>query len=164
MSDQTPIYIPVPAAVYSEFVLRRGEHYDVAARMADILQDYLDRTYGDAAIWSAEHADEAAESDVTPEEQRRINGDPTKGYQWQTVFIPNGTEVRMLYRGQNHYAAVQHEKFVYNGESESPSQFARKVADNSSRNAWRDLYLRFPGSREWEQADVIRKQRVVRRP
>jgi hypothetical protein len=165
MPEQPVVYVPIPASIYSEFILRRGEHYDVAARIEGILADFLDRTRGDADIWSEQHAEEAAEDDTNQQEQRRINGDPSKGYQWQTVFLPNGTQVRMLYRAQNHYAAVQHERLIYEGESLSPSEFASRIAvgtkgERTNRNAWRDLYLLLPGRKDWVQADVVRKQRV----
>ena len=38
-------------------------------------------------------------------------GDPGRGYQWQSVFLPNGTTIRMTYRGRNSYAEVRHEEF-----------------------------------------------------
>lgn len=165
MPDEPLVYIPIPASIYSEFILRRGEHVDVGSWVSDIVEGYLDRTYGDANIWSEKHAEEAAEEDTAEEERRRTNGDPTKGYQWQTVFLPNGTRIRMLYRAENHYAAIQHEKLIYEGKSLSPSEFARGVADkgtgtHTNRNAWRDLYLLLPGKKDWVQADVLRKQRV----
>jgi len=145
MPDEPLVYVPIPASIYSEIILRSGEHVDVGGWVSNIAQDYLDRTYGDADIWSEQHA--------------------SKGYQWQTVFLPNGTQVRMLYRAQNHYAEVQHEKLLYEGGSLSPSEFASRVAvsekgEKTNRNAWRDLYLLLPGKKDWVQADVVRKQRV----
>ena len=63
----------------------------------------------------------------------------------------------MTYKGRHAYAAIQKERLVYEGESLSPSEFASKVADGTNRNAWRDLFLQFPGSSEWESADAARR-------
>lgn len=165
MTQQFPVYVALPAEMYAEFILRSGKHIDVGARIASIIQDFLDRTYGDPNIWSDEHAEKVGEQDGTQAELRQMYGDLLKGYQWQTVFLPNGTKVRMLYQGQYSYAEIQHEKLVHEGSDYSPSEFARKVANDTSRNAWRDLDLQFPGSKEWEQANVVRKQRLGgRRP
>jgi hypothetical protein len=147
------VFVPLPAALYSEFILRKGEHVSVATYIEDIVSDYLNRTRGDEDVWSPEHAREVNEEAAAAS----AHGDPGKGYHWQTLFLPNGTQVRMLYQGQNHYAVISHEKLLYAGESLSPSELASYVAKGTNRNAWRDLWLQLPRTRDWIQADVLRK-------
>ncbi len=150
--QQELVYVPLPAELYSEFILRKGGHVSVATFVANVVSDFLEKTRGDPDLWSDEHALKVAEEDAAA----TAHGDATKGYQWQALFLPNGTRVRMLFKGENHYALIEHEKLVYEGESLSPSEFTTKVA-GSNRNAWRDLWLRFPRSQDWVQADLLRK-------
>ena len=86
------------------------------------------------------------------------SGDPSKGYQWKDLFLPNGTKLRMTYQGRNHYAEVRNERLKHEGEDLSPSQFACKIADNTSRNAWRDLWVKLPGKADWQLADNLRSE------
>ena len=89
---------------------------------------------------------------------REKYGDPGQGYQWQTVLLPNGTNIRMSYGDRDSYAEIRHGRLYFGDASMSPSQFARRVANNTSRNAWRDLYIRFPGEDRWILADLLRQQ------
>lgn len=73
--------------------------------------------------------------------------------------MPNGSDVRMTYQGQNHYAQVRHEKVVYEGNPFSPSQLASKIADDTARNAWHDLWIKFPGDTKWQLASDLRCRR-----
>jgi hypothetical protein len=155
MVDEPAEYIGLPfrLSLVSEFILRSGRHVDIAGRVEYIVRDYLDRTRGDDTIWSEAHADQVTKE----EESGRSFGDPNKGYQWLNLFVPNGTKIRMPYKGSYHYAMIDHEHLVYEIESLSPSEFASRVAGGTSRNAWRDLWFQFPGSNTWELADMVRK-------
>ena len=79
------------------------------------------------------------------------------GYMWKSVFLPDGTDLRMKYKNEWYYAAVQGNDVVRDGKIVSPSQFANEVT-NSNRNAWRDIYLKRPSDRTWVLADAIRQQ------
>ena len=85
-------------------------------------------------------------------------GEPDRGYQWQQLFLPNGTQLRMTYRGKNAYAYVRHETIMYEGGSYSASQWASKVADNTARNAWRDIWVSLPGESGWSLAQDLRRK------
>lgn len=74
-----------------------------------------------------------------------------RGYQWKGLFLPERTEVRMLNRGAYSYAHVVGDALVYGGQSLTPSQFAGLIG-GAGRNAWRDLWIRLPGSRQWKKA------------
>ena len=45
------------------------------------------------------------------EESTEKHGDPERGYQWQTIFLPNGTMIGMSYGGRNSCAEIRHEEF-----------------------------------------------------
>ena len=74
-----------------------------------------------------------------------------RGYQWKGLFLPQRTEVRMLSGGTYTYAHVLGDALVYGGQALTPSQFAGLIG-GAGRNAWRDLWIRLPGSRQWKKA------------
>ena len=83
----------------------------------------------------------------------------SRGYTWKykdrSIFLPHGTEIRMPYKGQYHYAKVEGDSICYQGGNVSPSVLANTIT-KSSRNAWRDLWIKRPGDQEWTLADDIR--------
>ena len=153
------IYVPLHVELYADLVRRSGDA-DVSHFIAHSVESFLERTEGDPNIWSAEHIEKLA--DEEDEAFQEKYGDPERGYQWGTVFLPNGTKVRMSYKGQDTYAEIRHARFYYGEESMSPSQFARRVARNTNRNAWRDLYIKFPGEASWTLADSLRHRRTLK--
>lgn len=78
------------------------------------------------------------------------------GFRWKELFLPDGSQIRMRYKGRYHYASVKSDEFVSDVGASSPSQFANKVA-SSSRNAWRDLEVRRPNDIEWHLAQNLRE-------
>ncbi|HEX7006506.1 MAG TPA: hypothetical protein VF274_05175 [Alphaproteobacteria bacterium] len=81
---------------------------------------------------------------------------PGRGYVWKSVFLPHGTQLRMKYRGQIHYAVVQGDRLLFQDRPVSPSELARSIA-GSNRNAWRDLWVMLPGADRWVLADSLRR-------
>lgn len=81
---------------------------------------------------------------------------PGRGYVWKTVFLPHGTQLRMKYRGQIHYATVEGDRLLFQDRPVSPSELARSIA-GSNRNAWRDLWVMTPGAERWVMADTMRR-------
>lgn len=149
------IYVPLHVELYSDLVLR-SRCANVSAYIDHSVESFLERTEGDPTIWSVEYIEKLA--DQEDEAFLEKFGDPRQGYQWQNVFLPNGTKVRMFYRWQYSYAEIRHGRFYYNKEFiSSPSQFARRVANNTTRNAWRDLYIQFPGEGSWKLASSLRQ-------
>lgn len=78
-----------------------------------------------------------------------------RGYQWKSLFLPDGTEIRMQYKGAYFYAKVEGDEIIYEGKSTSPGSLANTIA-SSSRNAWRDLWIKRPADDEWRLADECR--------
>ncbi|SDF96825.1 MULTISPECIES: hypothetical protein [unclassified Duganella] len=91
--------------------------------------------------------------------QRHKTADPNglHGYQWKSVFLPEGTVVRSWSYGEHNYACVEGDQLVHQGKVMSPNQFARSFA-RSNRNAWSDLYIRRPGDKQFKLACVLRRE------
>ena len=77
------------------------------------------------------------------------------GYRWKSLFLPHGTSLRMKYRNTFHYANVEMDEIVFAGGPVSPSGFVAAVT-HSSRNAWRDIEVKLPGSGKWLLANDLR--------
>ncbi|HJV01256.1 MAG TPA: hypothetical protein VJ752_11950 [Burkholderiaceae bacterium] len=73
------------------------------------------------------------------------------GYQWKQLFLPEGTNMRTTFQGQVAYAAVLGDAIIADGTRVSPSQFVN-AHGCGNRNAWRALWLRFPGEARWRLA------------
>lgn len=150
------VSVPIDVSIYNEFVIRRGTpHVDVAAWIENIVQDYLDRT-ADDGTWSEQYYEwRSSTKDLAAFAEQY--GDPAKGYHWATLFLPNGTKISMNYKGRQHNAEVRHEQIHYDGKTFSPSDLARAIANNTSRNAWRDLMIKRPSDQEPQLADTMRR-------
>jgi hypothetical protein len=85
----------------------------------------------------------------------------TAGYLWKNgnsrLFLPHGTDIRMAYRGQDYTARVEGNDIIYDGYTTTPGSLANSIA-GSSRNAWRDLWIKFPDDETWELADDLRRK------
>jgi hypothetical protein len=80
------------------------------------------------------------------------------GYQWKQVFLPSGTVLRASFGGQPYFAVVEGSLISFDQRKLSPSAFAN-LQGSGNRNAWKAVWLRFPGSVEWLRADVCRAAR-----
>ena len=77
------------------------------------------------------------------------------GYQWKQLFLPAGTRLRASFRGKPSFAVVEGDDIMCHGQTISPSGFANQQGCGN-RNAWKAVWLRFPGSEQWLLADVCR--------
>ena len=80
-----------------------------------------------------------------------------RGFQWKSLLLPPGTQVRMKYKGVVYHASIEGDDFVYKSKKVTPSDFANSIAENTARNAWRDLWIKRPSDRDFRLADEIRK-------
>jgi hypothetical protein len=151
----TYLYVPLHSDIVAEIVLRSQGRADVAAIVESCVDSFLERTKGDAQIWSDEHAGQVAEEEENGDLVQL--GHPSKGYNWSGVFLPNGTKLRVTYMGKDHFADVRHQQIFYADQAWTPSQFASKIANNTSRNAWRDIWVRKPDCSDWVFADHLRR-------
>jgi hypothetical protein len=88
---------------------------------------------------------------------RGADGSSGRGYQWREVFLPEGTELKLRYRGTWFYANVVRDRLVYAGESVSPREWGLLVT-GGVRNAWRDVWLRRSATERWTRASAWREQ------
>ena len=87
------------------------------------------------------------------------NGESGRGYQWKSLFLPEGTELRMSTAGATCHARVVGDDIIFNGSKVSPRGMTLAIA-GEGRNAWRDLWLRFPGDRHFLPATRCRRERA----
>jgi hypothetical protein len=89
----------------------------------------------------------------------------SRGYQWKSLFLPDATELRMTSGGSNFYARVIGDDIIFQGRSVSPRGMTLAIAGDG-RNAWRDLWIKFPGESTWKIAICCRRdaQRTAAKP
>lgn len=85
-----------------------------------------------------------------------------RGYQWKSLFLPEGTILRSWSYGEHNYARVEGDKIMHEGRSVTPNEFARSFA-RTARNAWFDLSVRRPGDKHFKMADLLRKEQAKQR-
>ncbi len=78
-----------------------------------------------------------------------------RGYQWKSLFLPEGTRLRMYCQHEYGYAQVVGDQIIYQGRALTPNQLVT-ACSGGTRNAWRDLSLKFPGEKTWKLACVHR--------
>ncbi|HJV01299.1 MAG TPA: hypothetical protein VJ752_12165 [Burkholderiaceae bacterium] len=90
--------------------------------------------------------------------KRQQPADPGMGgYQWKQLFLPVGTTLRASFGGEPRFAVVEGDKIQCEGLAVSPSGFANQQGCGN-RNAWKVIWLRFPGSEQWLLAEICRVQ------
>lgn len=92
-----------------------------------------------------------------PSEGSDFEAAGTRGYQWKSLFLPEGTVLRSWSYGEHNYAQVEGDEIIHKGEAVSPNQFARSFA-RTTRNAWFDLSIRRPGEKHFKMASVLRRE------
>ena len=88
-------------------------------------------------------------------EREQYAAQPARGYQWKLLFLPETTLVRLYHGDRWHVGKVLGDDLIYDGRPVSPHQMAQTVAGDG-RNAWRVLWLRFPGEKTWTNAGLLR--------
>lgn len=134
---ETQISVPIQTDQFialADFLRDNGDKRDPVLVVADAIDYWMDN-----ASWKSE----------------LLRQSTARGYQWKSLFLPEATEVRMQYKGQYHYAKVEGDQLVYEGKPITPGSLANTIA-SSSRNAWRDLWVKRPSDPEWRLADDCR--------
>ena len=86
--------------------------------------------------------------------------DPIYGphLRWESLFLPESTEVRTKYFNEYKVAAIQGKEIVWDGETyPSMSQLARAMRGDTSNNAWKVLEVKRPSDGKWQPADFLRR-------
>jgi hypothetical protein len=87
----------------------------------------------------------------------RLAPTPTRGYQWKSLFLPDGTELRMRFGRLSFYARVSGDAIWYQGQRVSPRQMTIAIAGDG-HNAWRALWIRLPTDTRWRPASLLRRE------
>ncbi len=127
------VCIPLPSDLYQSLAGRFPDR--VSTVLENITWDYLERT------------------------EKDFISTPTGGITWDSLSLPNGTQLRVKKSHSNDYGycEITNEKIVYLGKVvRSPSQFARKVKNNTSVNAWINVEVKRPQDRDWKIANSFR--------
>lgn len=109
--------------------------------------------------WLAEHAarfDDGSLGTAPSSLATQASAGTARGYQWKELFLPEGVELRMSYKGEVFHAHVAGDTIMYQGRSVSPRQLTIAIAGDG-RNAWRDLSLRLPGEKHFRPACLLRR-------
>jgi hypothetical protein len=80
----------------------------------------------------------------------------SRGFQWKEVFLVAGTQIRMPYKGKFFYAKVEGDLLMFEGQSTTPGAMVNNITQ-SSRNAWRYIWVRRPSDQGWVLASELRK-------
>ena len=150
------IAVLIDAELHNELVLRGRKTDDVTGYIEHAIEMFLERTEGDDGLWSDAYLEEFAEKN--DDDRLARYGDPQKGLHWQVLFLANGTKLKMPYQGRDHFAEIRHRKLMDGEVERSPSEWASCVANHTSRNAWRDIWIQQPGETSWHMADILRRK------
>ncbi|NYE64121.1 hypothetical protein FHW58_005356 [Duganella sp. 1224] len=85
-----------------------------------------------------------------------------RGYQWKSLFLPEGTELRSWSYGDHNYARVVGDDILHKGRPTTPNQFAQSFA-RTTRNAWTDLSIKRPEDQHFKKACLLRAE-IKRQP
>jgi hypothetical protein len=165
---ESRIYIPFPRELYDDIVRFSDGNIDPVVLAEDQVRSWVEGSFdyftGD---WSEDRLEDAAGKYAPHALKRWLETDSAKAKEreaehrplvWKEVSISSGSEVRMFYDGEQHYATVKRGHIIDDGKEYSPSEWASKVAGGTSRNAWRDLWFREPLSKTWVPASLLREQ------
>jgi hypothetical protein len=101
-----------------------------------------------------EMAGEAIREWLAAQEQRALAAHQPAallGYQWKSLFLPDGTILRAVLSGKQVHAIVEGNCIVFDGKPVSPSGFVNAVG-RTVRNAWTSIWILFPQQSVWKLA------------
>ncbi len=128
------VAIPISPELYNELSHRYPSR--ASSVIEHIVQDFLDRTAEDFEA-------------TLP---------TTQGIHWDSVFLPDGTQVRTKYYGNYHVAEIANSQIVFDGNNfPSMSKLASTMRGNTSNNAWMVLELKRPTDATWQPANRLRR-------
>jgi hypothetical protein len=152
----------LPATLFHALAKFTGEGWfgpKTEAALAAAVRDWLERQQDDGRA-------PRPEAEPTPPSEPRAQSDaatgapsPTatgqQGYQWKQLFLPDGTLLRVTIGPDTTYAQVEGNALRADGKRSTPSRFAN-AGGGAVRNAWRVIWLRFPGDTRWRRAAACR--------
>lgn len=172
------VYVPFPKTLYDDLVRFSDGRCNPIEWAVDRLEDWIDRNFQSEMMgmgWASDHfmglfADRIEDfaEEYAPgllehwakldEHQMKERLSARNPLIWKGVEVAPGSDVRMSYGGIQHYAKIQDGKIADADGEYSPSEWASKVAAGTSRNAWRDLWFKAPGERNWIPALALKER------
>jgi hypothetical protein len=161
------VCIPINAELVRDIILYSDGKLDPFTLANDQLRYFIERSVETAPEHWGDHLYEVAEKyapwvrEHLDKDEARLSAKLHEDNQplvWKEISVPAGSEVRMAYGDKHHYASIRRGHIVDDGKEYSPSEWASKVADGTSRNAWRDLWFKEPFSKTWVPAQLLREQ------
>lgn len=148
--SRSEINVPISTSLF----LRLADH--LGSRGSD--RDPVDAVTTAIEFWIASTAPQSGHAETgEPSPDPEVDADASYGYWWKGLLIPSGSGARMTYKGRTYSAIVRPEGIQFEGALYSPSEFTWKIT-NTTRNAWRDIELQFPGKSDWISAQHLRDQ------
>jgi hypothetical protein len=130
------VAVPMSHELYAQLVSRYQG--GVASVVEQVVQDFLDRTAEDFAA--------------------KLPKRSTTGVQWDSLFLPDGTQLRTKYYGSYQLAEVEDGALYWDGEEQpSVAQLANAMRGGTNNNAWKVLEIKRPQDAVWQLADRLRK-------
>jgi hypothetical protein len=138
-----------PTDLYARLLARFGQDFDVTRLVVSLAGKYI----ADAETPVVDM--ETFEKVTSPQFD---DGDPNGGLAWSPLFLANGTQLRMSYGQRTYHARIRFDQVQY-GEELFPttSQWVRRIANGTSRNAWHDVWIKTPDSEAFQYADAMRQ-------
>ena len=161
------VFLPFPRGLYNDIIRFSDGHLDPAALAVDQVLGLFERNADDLIFdWFGNRAVEfisiyfpsLAKDLADRDNDANSRLADIKGLSWKEIFVPSGAEVRMQYDGKSHHGRVSNGKIRDSEGDFSPSEWAKKVANGTSRSAWRDLAFKFPGKSSWVSAQRLREE------
>lgn len=152
MNPTTSVQVPHPILLELLLYLGNGRKR----------QDPGDAVAEAIVYWLKKMHDRGAGTDAGTSAIGEATEDTGPGYQWKSLFLPEGTRVRCLHRDGAAYAMVEGDRIIHEGRAVTPNQLANMFG-SGVRNAWTQLYLRLPGDKYFKQAALHRAALKARR-
>lgn len=138
-----------PTNLYARLLVRYGQDFDVTTFVVSLASKHV--ADADTLVMEKEAFDKVTSTLFD-------DGDPDGGLAWSPLFLVNGTQLRMSYGQRTYHARIRFDQVQY-GEEVFPtmSQWVRRIANGTSRNAWHDVWIKTPGSEAFQYADAMRQ-------
>lgn len=128
------VAVPVSVELYAE--LARRQPRGVSSLLERVAWDFINQTA----------------NDLDPVPRGRA------GVQWESLFLPEGTELRTKYFDELKVAVIRGNQISWDGRAyPSMSQLARAMRGDTSNNAWKVLEVKRPSDASWRLADFLRR-------
>lgn len=92
-----------------------------------------------------------------------LTGDgPGEGFALRGLTLPNGTKLRVGYKGQLHTAEIRDGRWIdeHGVEHQSPSAAASSITQTNV-NGWRFWEVKRPSDTDWRKLDSLQRVRLL---